>query len=54
MIVPAPWNVPNGKAELYSLPDDPHEKNDLAGREPQTVERLSQALDGWWKPDRRD
>ena len=35
------------RRELYRLADDPGETEDLAAREVQTVERLSEAIDAW-------
>ncbi|HUS40904.1 MAG TPA: sulfatase-like hydrolase/transferase [Pirellulales bacterium] len=32
---------------LFNLKDDPHEKNDLAEKHPQIVERLKQAIEAW-------
>ncbi|MDP6357679.1 MAG: sulfatase-like hydrolase/transferase [Planctomycetota bacterium] len=32
---------------LFNLKDDPHEKNDLAGRHPETVERLKREIEAW-------
>jgi arylsulfatase len=35
--------------ELYDLPADPGEKDDVAGRHPEVVRELSAAYDRWWK-----
>jgi arylsulfatase A-like enzyme len=32
---------------LFNLKDDPHEKNDLAKKHPQIVQRLKQAIESW-------
>jgi hypothetical protein len=32
---------------LYNLKDDPHEKNDLAGANPDVVERLRKKIEAW-------
>jgi uncharacterized sulfatase len=41
---------PEGKPELYKVTDDPHEKKNLAGENPEKVKELTALLDGWWKP----
>ena len=38
-------------AELYNLPADPFEERNLAATEPETVQRLTAAIDAWWKPE---
>ena len=38
------------RAELFCLKDDPHERADLATRQPERVADLRRALDGWWSP----
>jgi uncharacterized sulfatase len=48
LIVPEPRNTPRASAELYNLISDPFETRDLAGAEPQKVERLKSLIDGWW------
>lgn len=48
LIVPALQNEPDGKVELYDLASDPQEERDLAGENPQVVERLRRQLDDWW------
>jgi uncharacterized sulfatase len=47
LILPAPQNE-KGPPELYDLTADPHETKNLAADDPQTVERLTKLLDGWW------
>lgn len=37
-----------GRAELYRVGRDPHEKDDLASKEADRVKRLTETLDGWW------
>jgi len=37
-----------GTAELYDVLADPHEKADLAAKNPDRVERLKKLLDAWW------
>ena len=34
-------------ARLYNLADDPHEKNDLASRNPEMVQRLKKEIEAW-------
>ncbi|MGJ8672578.1 arylsulfatase [Rubritalea sp.] len=41
------WRLINGK-ELYYLPDDPAQKNDLASKHPEKVELLRSYYDSWW------
>jgi uncharacterized sulfatase len=48
LILPAPQRVPDGKPELYDLARDPHEKEDLAAKQPAKVEELRKRLDAWW------
>jgi uncharacterized sulfatase len=50
LIVPEPKNEPDGQVALYRLASDPHEETNLAGDEPQRVERLRKQLDDWWNP----
>ncbi|MFT5192178.1 MAG: arylsulfatase A-like enzyme [Verrucomicrobiales bacterium] len=38
----------DGKPELYDLAKDPHEKSNLAMRNPDKVKALSEALHQWW------
>jgi arylsulfatase A-like enzyme len=47
LIVPAPQNE-KGTPELFDLATDPHEKRDLAAKEPERVRRLTKLLDAWW------
>ena len=49
--VPADKDGP-GAAELYDLVADPHEKTDLAAREPERVKALRAVLDRWWDPSK--
>ncbi|HEY8504464.1 MAG TPA: sulfatase-like hydrolase/transferase, partial [Gemmataceae bacterium] len=53
LIVPAPWNEPNAKVELYNLRDDPTEEKNLAGEHPDKVERLRRRIDAWWPAQRK-
>ena len=39
-----------GKAELYNLAKDPHEKTNLADKHPEKIKALRKSLDAWWKP----
>ncbi|MFN3650676.1 MAG: sulfatase [Armatimonadota bacterium] len=48
LILPAPQNEPDGRPELYRVDRDPHEKHNLAEREPERVRALTRALDHWW------
>ena len=41
----------NLKPELYNVTDDPFEKNNLAAKHPDIVERLSKELDANWDPE---
>jgi uncharacterized sulfatase len=46
-----PWKliVPvKGKAELFDVGSDPHEKKDVADGQKERVARLTRLLDGWW------
>ncbi len=38
------------RQELYDLASDPHEKQDVAAKQPQVVRELSQRIDKVWKP----
>ena len=51
LIVPHGSAAAKGKPELYDVTADPHEKTDLAGRQPDRVEALRRKLDVWWKPE---
>ncbi len=50
LIVPAPWNEPGGRVELYRVGSDPMELKDLADRELGRVRRLRRKLDAGWNP----
>jgi uncharacterized sulfatase len=50
LILPAPWNEPNAKPELYRIVDDPFERIDLAARHPKQVGRLRRELEKTWTP----
>ncbi|MDA8968635.1 sulfatase [Akkermansiaceae bacterium] len=41
---------PEGKPELYNVKADPHEKKNLAEKNPEKVAELTKALNAWWKP----
>jgi len=41
------WRLVNGK-ELYDIKADPGQKNDIADRQPQVVEKLRKAYEDWW------
>lgn len=47
LILPAPQNEV-GPAELYFLPDDPHEEKNLAEANTLRVQQLRAQLDSWW------
>lgn len=47
LILPAPQNEKGGP-ELYRLADDPHETHNLAGENPDRVDKLTARLDAWW------
>jgi len=40
-----------GEAELYDVVTDPDERENLAGKHPAIVDRLSADIDRWWNPD---
>lgn len=48
LILPAAQNEPEAKPELFKITEDPYEKVDLAGKEPEKVARLTRRLDAWW------
>ena len=48
LIVPNKANVPAGEIELYNVVEDPHEKQNLAARQPARVDQLQAQLDTWW------
>jgi uncharacterized sulfatase len=50
LILPAPWNEPTAKPELYQIVEDPFERTDLAAQNPLRVSRLRQELDSAWHP----
>ncbi len=41
------WRLVNGR-ELYDIKADPGQKNDIADRRPQVVEKLRKAYEDWW------
>jgi len=41
------WRLINGK-ELYDMPADPGQKNDIADKNPEVVANLRKAYDAWW------
>jgi uncharacterized sulfatase len=50
LIIPHEPNVQDGKPELYDIVKDPHEKENLAAKNPDKVADLTKKLDVWWKP----
>ena len=49
LIVPNPIRKPKSTKELFHLAADPHERVNLADREPDRVAKLATDLDRWWK-----
>jgi len=41
------WRLINGQ-ELYDMKDDPGQKNDIANKHPEVVEKLRQSYEDWW------
>jgi hypothetical protein len=41
------WRLINGK-ELYDVIADPGQKENVAGRHPETIEKLREAYERWW------
>lgn len=50
LIMPAEWNEPVGRPELYRVDEDPNESRDLAVTQPRRVRRMLRQLDNWWAP----
>jgi uncharacterized sulfatase len=50
LCVPNGAAVPKATPELYDVKADPHEKSNLAARQPQVVQRLRQLIDRWYDP----
>lgn len=51
LIAPNPQvRGPEALPELYNLAKDPHERRDLAAKEPQKVKTLAAKLNTWWAP----
>ena len=50
VIVPALWNEPEAKIELYNLAADPTEETDLSSQEPARSRRMRAQVDAWWSP----
>lgn len=50
LIVPAAWNEPEAKTELYNLAADPKEETNLGSQESDRVGRMQKQLDAWWSP----
>ncbi len=48
LIVPHAPNLPKAKVELYDVITDPHEKRNLAERQPDRVAHLRERIEGWW------
>ncbi len=48
LILPHPANQPQAGAELYDVVADPHERTDLAGRQPRRVAELTRRVNAWW------
>lgn len=42
------WRLVNGE-ELYDLPADPGQRNDVAAQHPAVVERMRAVYDAWWE-----
>ena len=40
---------PDGKAQLFNVMEDPHEKKNLAEEKPEKVAELTKILDAWWR-----
>ncbi len=38
------------QGELYDIRNDPHERNNLAAKNPDVVRRLAGKANAWWKP----
>lgn len=53
LILPAPWNTPDGAVELYDLKADPFETKNLADEHPDRAGEMTRRVDDWWKPDPR-
>lgn len=51
LITPNPLALDlEAQPELYNLAKDPHEKKDLAAKEPQRVKAMTKKLNAWWSP----
>ncbi len=50
LIMPAAWNEPAGKGELFDLRADPFETTNRAADEDRRVRRMLRRLDDWWRP----
>ncbi len=48
LLVPNAATVPDRQIELYDLPADPHEENNLAAAKPDRVARLTGLIHAWW------
>lgn len=48
LILPNPRLLPDEPLELYDLLAEPREEDDLAGRRPEVVERLTKRIEQWW------
>jgi len=53
LILPAPWNTPDGPVELYELKADPFETKNLAAEHPDRVAEMTKRVDAWWSPEPR-
>ncbi len=50
LILPAAWNEPGAKPELYRLDRDPFEMKDLAATESRRLSGLLRKANRWWNP----
>lgn len=50
LILPAAWNEPDARPELFNLASDPFEETNLASRYTLRLEQMTKRLDAWWSP----
>ncbi|MBT6156388.1 MAG: sulfatase [Planctomycetaceae bacterium] len=48
LIVPHAGREPEAATELFHITADPHERKNLAAKQPQLVRRLTKRINGWW------